>query len=124
MIKVNYDEKTGKVISFGKDVVPYIEITEEERRQPLPNKYAYYAVVDGKFTIVERKPTEEEVNKDNEMKIRKRLMEIQKWFKDNDWKVNKYAIGEWSPVDERWVEYLRTREAIRAEQDMLNALLQ
>jgi hypothetical protein len=124
MIKVNYDEKTGKVISFGKDVVPYIEITEEERKQPLPNKYAYYAVVDGKFTILERVPTKEEANKDNEMKIRKRLVEIQKWFRDNDWKVNKYAIGEWSPVDERWVEYLRTREAIRAEQDMLNALLQ
>lgn len=124
MIKVNYDKVTGKVIAFGKDIAPYIEITEKERKQPLPNKYAYYAVVDGKFTILERKPTEEEVNKDNEMKIRKRLMEIQKWFKDNDWKVNKYAIGEWSPVDERWVEYLKTREAIRAEQDMLNALLQ
>ena len=124
MIKVNYDEKTGKVIAFGKDIAPYIEITEKERKQPLPNKYAYYAVVDGKFTIVERKATEEEVNKDNEMKIRKRLAEIQKWFRDNDWKVNKYAIGEWSPVDERWVEYLKTRGAIRAEQDMLNALLQ
>ena len=124
MIKVNYDKVTGKVIAFGKDIAPYIEITEEERRQSLPNKYAYYAVVDGKFTILERKPTEEEVNKDNEMKIRKRLTEIQKWFKDNDWKVNKYVIGEWSPVDERWVEYLRTRENIRAEQDMLNAMLQ
>ena len=124
MIKVNYDKVTGKVIAFGKDIAPYIEITEEERKQPLPDKYSHYAVVDGKFTIVERKATEEEANKDNEMKIHKRLAEIQKWFRDNDWKVNKYAIGEWSPVDERWVEYLRTREAIRAEQDMLNALLQ
>ena len=40
MIKVNYDKVTGKVIAFGKDIAPYIEITEKERKQPLPNKYA------------------------------------------------------------------------------------
>jgi hypothetical protein len=32
MIKVNYNQKTGKVISFGKDTKPYIEITEQERK--------------------------------------------------------------------------------------------
>nr|DAH59654.1 MAG TPA: Carbonic anhydrase [Caudoviricetes sp.] len=32
MIKVNYNQETGKVISFGKDTQPFIEITEQERK--------------------------------------------------------------------------------------------
>ena len=60
MIKVNYDPKTGKVIAFGKDIEPYIEITEEARKQPLPNKYSWYAVENNKFVIKSRTPTAEE----------------------------------------------------------------
>lgn len=120
MIKVNYDEKTGKVISFGKDVVPYIEITEEERRQPLPNKHSYYAVVDGKFTILTREPTEEEKQKDKARETKRRLNEIQKWFRDTDWIVNKIVVGEWSMDDPRWIDYLNQRKVMREEQDFLN----
>ena len=60
MIKVNYDAQTGKVVSFGKATKPYIEITEQERKQSLPDKYSYYAVEDGKFMIKRREPTAEE----------------------------------------------------------------
>ena len=60
MIKVNYDPKTGKVIAFNKDIEPYIEITEEARKQPLPNKYSWYAVENNKFVIKSRTPTAEE----------------------------------------------------------------
>lgn len=60
MIKVNYDAQTGKVVSFGKETKPYIEITEQERKQSLPDKYSWYAVEDGKFTIKCREPTAEE----------------------------------------------------------------
>lgn len=120
MIKVNYDKVTGKVISFGKDVVPYIEITEEERKQPLPNKYAYYAVVDSKFTILTREPTEEEKQKDKARETKRRLNEIQKWFRDTDWIVNKIVVGEWSVDDPRWIDYLNQRKVMREEQDFLN----
>ena len=122
MIKVNYDEKTGKVIAFGKDIAPYIEITEEERKQPLPDKYSYYAVVDGKFTIVTREATEEEVAKDKEIAKNERLIEIQHWLSANDWKVNKIVIGEWEETDPRWIEYLAERKAMREEQDLLNGI--
>ena len=64
MIKVNYNPETGKVIAFGKDTEPYIEITEQQRKQPLPNKYSWYAVEDGKFVIKNRTPTAEEKAKD------------------------------------------------------------
>lgn len=64
MIKVNYDPKTGKVIAFNKDIEPYIEITEEARKQPLPNKYSWYAVENNQFVIKSRTPTAEEKAKD------------------------------------------------------------
>lgn len=119
MIKVNYDEKTGKVIAFGKDLAPYIEITEEERRQPLPDKYSHYAVVNGKFTVVSREPTVEEKAKDAAQAKAKRLTEIANWFKANDWKFNKVYLGEWETTDPRWTEYLETRAALRAEHEKL-----
>lgn len=119
MIKVNYDEKTGRVIAFNKDVLPYIEITEEERKQPLPNKYSYYAVVDGKFTIATREPTEAEATADKEANKALRLREIDKWLKANDWKVNKVFLGEWAEDDPRWLEYLEQRAIVRAEHESL-----
>lgn len=61
MIKVNYDNKTGKVVSFGKDTKPYIEITEKERKQPLPDKYSYYAVDNGRFCIKHKELTDAEI---------------------------------------------------------------
>ena len=64
MIKANYDPKTGKVIAFNKDIEPYIEITEEARKQPLPNKYSWYAVENNKFVIKSRTPTAEEKARD------------------------------------------------------------
>lgn len=119
MIKVNYDKETGKVIAFNKDVLPYIEITEEERRQPLGDKYGYYAVEDGKFVVKRREPSEEEQARDKEIAKNTRLREISNWLSANDWKVNKVFLGEWSEEDPRWTEYLTTRAALRAEHEEL-----
>jgi hypothetical protein len=119
MIKVNYDKETGRVIAFNKDITPYIEITEAERRQPLPDKYSHYAVIDGKFTVVKREPNEAEIAKDKAAAKAKRLAEIDSWFKANDWKVNKLFLGEWKVTDTRWIEYLAKRAAMRKEHEEL-----
>lgn len=119
MIKVNYDEKTGRVIAFNKDTLPYIEITEKERRQSLTDKYSYYAVEAGKFVVKRREPTPEESIADAEAARAKRVRAIEKWLFDNDWKVNKIFLGEWSKDDPRWTEYLTTRAALRAEHEEL-----
>ncbi len=119
MIKVNYDKKTGKVVAFGKDNLPYIEITENERRQPLPDKYSFYAVEDGKFVIKRREPSNVEVARDAEAARQKRLQEIDAWFKANDWMINKLFLGEWKLTDSRWVEYLAKRAALRKEHEEL-----
>lgn len=120
MIKVNYDKETGKVIGFNRDTPNYIEITEEERRQPLPDKYSYYAVENDKFIIKKREVTEHELLKDEIQSARQRLLEIKNWFFKNDWKVNKIIVGEWKTDDMRWKRYLSVREVVRKEQDSLN----
>ena len=47
------------------------------------------------------------------------LWEIQKWFSDNDWIVNKIVVGEWTTDDKRWINYLAERKAKRTRQDEL-----
>ena len=51
------------------------------------------------------------------------LQEIKCWFTENDWKVNKIVIGEWSTTDNRWLDYLSERTIKRTRQDELNDLL-
>ena len=111
MIKVNYNQETGKVISFGKDIKPYIEITEQERKQPLPDRYSYYAVVDGKFTIKRRAPTVEEVSRDKTQAINKEINELKKKLFDTDYKAIKYSEG-WL-TDEEYAEVKAQREEWR-----------
>jgi hypothetical protein len=46
-----------------------------------------------------------------------------KWLSDNDWKVNKHTLGEWSGDDVRWIEYLQMRCKMREDIDAADAIL-
>ena len=48
---------------------------------------------------------------------------VLRWFADNDWKVNKRALGEWSSEDPRWLSYLEERKSKREEYDAAEAIL-
>ena len=122
MIKVNYNQETGKVISFGKDIEPYIEITEQERKQPLPDKYSYYAVADGKFTIKRRTPTIEELHNDDIQVINKEINELKKKLSDTDYKAIKYSEG-WL-TDKEYAEVKAQREEWRKRINKLEASLE
>ena len=122
MIKVNYNQETGKVISFGKDTQPYIEITEQERKQPLPDRYSYYAVVDGKFTIKRRTPTVEEVKADEATEINRQIRELKQKLFDTDYKAIKYAEG--LLTDEEYAEVKAQREEWRKRINELEASLE
>ena len=117
MIKVNYNQETGKVISFGKDTKPYIEITEQERKQPLPDKYSYYAVVDGKFTIKRRNPTKEELEADNRQVVKREISELKRKLSDTDYKAIKYAEGFLTEE-----EYKETKAQRQMWRDRVNEL--
>lgn len=122
MIKVNYNQETGKVISFGKDTKPFIEITEQERKQPLPDKYSYYAVVDGKFTIKRRTPTIEELHNDDIQAINREISELKRKLFDTDYKAIKYSEG--LLTDEEYAEVKAQRQEWRAGINKLEEKLQ
>ena len=117
MIKVNYNQETGKVISFGKDTKPYIEITEQERKQPLPDKYSYYAVVNGKFTIKRRNPTKEELETDNRQVVKREIDELKRKLSDTDYKAIKYVEGFLTEE-----EYKETKTQRQMWRDRINEL--
>ena len=85
-------------------------MTKDELREKIRNGY---------------KPTKEDylAVMDEEQKTlilaKEELWEIQKWFSDNDWVVNKIVVGEWAIDDERCLNYLAERKAKRARQDEL-----
>ena len=81
------------------------ELREKIRNGYKPTKEDYLAVMDEQQKTL--------------ILAKEELWEIQKWFSDNDWIVNKIVVGEWTTDDERWLNYLAERKAKRARQDEL-----
>ena len=121
MIKVNYDETTGKVIGFDKAMTPYIEITEEQRRQPLPDKYSYYAVENGEFVIKRRTPSEAETKADSIASINQQIRELQDKLSATDYQALKYSEGWITEKD--YTEIKANRQSWRDTINQLQAQL-
>lgn len=121
MIKVNYNETTGKVIGFDKAMTPYIEITEEQRRQPLPDKYSYYAVENGEFVIKRRTPSEAETKADTIASINQQIRELQGKLAATDYQALKYSEGWITEKD--YTEIKANRQSWRDAINQLQAQL-
>lgn len=121
MIKVNYNETTGKVIGFDKAMTPYIEITEEQRRQPLPDKYSYYAVENGEFVIKRRTPSEAETKADTVASINRQIRELQDKLSATDYQALKYSEGWITEKD--YTEIKANRQSWRDAINQLQAQL-
>lgn len=121
MIKVNYNEITGKVIGFDKAMTPYIEITEEQRRQPLPDKYSYYAVENGEFVIKRRTPSEAETKADTIASINQQIRELQGKLAATDYQALKYSEGWITEKD--YTEIKANRQSWRDTINQLQAQL-
>ena len=85
-------------------------MTKDELREKIRNGYRptredYLAVMDEQQKTL--------------ILAKEELLEIQKWFSDNDWIVNKIVVGEWTADDERWLNYLAERQVKRKRQDEL-----
>lgn len=122
MIKVNYNETTGKVIGFDKAMTPYIEITEEQRRQPLPDKYSYYAVENGEFVIKRRTPSEAETKADTIASINQQIRELQGKLAATDYQALKYSEGWIAEKD--YTEIKANRQSWRDAINQLQAQLE
>ena len=121
MIKVNYNETTGKVIGFDRAMTPYIEITEEQRRQPLPDKYSYYAVENGEFVIKRRTPSEAETKADSIASINQQIRELQDKLSATDYQALKYSEGWITEKD--YTEIKANRQSWRDAINQLQAQL-
>ena len=121
MIKVNYNETTGKVIGFDKAMTPYIEITEEQRRQPLPDKYSYYAVENGEFVIKRRTSSEAETKADSIASINQQIRELQGKLAATDYQALKYSEGWITEKD--YTEIKANRQSWRDAINQLQAQL-
>lgn len=121
MIKVNYNEATGKVIGFDKAITPYIEITEEQRRQTLPDKYSYYAVENGEFVIKRRTPSKAETKADTVASINRQIRELQDKLAATDYQALKYSEGWITEKD--YTEIKATRQSWRDTINQLQAQL-
>lgn len=121
MIKVNYNETTGKVIGFDRAMTPYIEITEEQRRQPLPDKYSYYAVENGEFVIKRRTPSEAETKADSIASINQQIRELQGKLSATDYQALKYSEGWITEKD--YTEIKANRQSWRDAINQLQAQL-
>ena len=121
MIKVNYDETPGKVIGFNKAMTPYIEITAEQCRQPLPDKYSYYAVENGEFVIKRRTPSEAETKADSIASINQQIRELQDKLSATDYQALKYSEGWITEKD--YTEIKANRQSWRDAINQLQAQL-
>lgn len=116
-MKINYTLNntiiTGYTIIPFDNTKPYIDLTEEEINNI---RVGYTRLIDNK--LVYNEDIYQLV-----LQTKKELLEIQKWFNDNDWKINKIVICEWTKNDERWTAYLEERQIKRNRQDELNQIL-
>jgi hypothetical protein len=53
----------------------------------------------------------------------KEQADILQWLADNDWKVNKIIVGEWTKEDQRWIDYLNERQVKRNRLDEIESML-
>jgi hypothetical protein len=55
--------------------------------------------------------------------LEKEQADILQWLADNDWKVNKLVVGEWTKEDQRWIDYLNERQVKRNRLDEIESML-
>lgn len=123
MIKINYNPDTSRVIGFNLNTPHFISV-DVDPRQPLPDKYSYYAVIDGHFCIRRRSPTQDEEKADKIAQIKAQIAEIKSWMHQGiDWVV-KLICGDIKKTDTEWIQYLVQRSAKRDELKALQSELE
>ncbi len=90
--------------------------TTEIDNLPIQYYNNFSKVVNGNFVL-------RETEYKHYMDLKKEKQEILQWLSDNDWKINKIVIGEWSTTDYRWTSYLDERYIKRLRLDEVVTLI-
>jgi len=52
------------------------------------------------------------------------MQEIKEWLNENDYKINKHTLGEYTDTDTRWTTYLAERKTKLAKYNELEVIVQ
>lgn len=111
------------------NIIEYVEYPADESKSTfeIPDGQEVYVgystIIDGVFCSNEDQYLKaQEAHTAIEQAIQERDNILQ-WFKDNDWKVNKFVLGEWLIERKEWQAYLSERKAKRARYDELTAII-
>lgn len=107
--------KADNVKTFIVDCAP--PVSESEELYFNPERLEFYT---------EEKPISTNPSRERIIAVReakKNRKDALQWLADNDWKVNKRVLGEWTEDDERWKAYLDDRAKVRAKFDEAEAIL-
>jgi hypothetical protein len=79
----------------------------------------YNGIVDSKIVVIEELKYDSIITETYAEEIKS----ILKWLSDNDYKINKHILGEYSDNDERWVNYLTERQVKLSRYNQLEVLM-
>jgi hypothetical protein len=101
------------------DLNNFIEVDDSIYEKTLScESYMAWKVRDGSLVIDRYEDAPKILDWENEKN------EITSWLYENDWKINKVFIGEWSANDQRWLNYLSERTIKRNRLDEINSLIE
>lgn len=133
IIVINEDQKVistaDGVAEIGVEVDNVTSFKVADKPERVPGKVMCFNPETRAFYFKDLPPVNLEALKARQAKLverkaaERKKAEALKWLADNDWKVNKYIIGEWSAGDTRWLDYLSGRSKARASIDEAEAIL-
>lgn len=113
----------GATDKYKADGKTFFEVESVPKREK--NTFLFYNPESKEFRIEPRPPVPEAVLRKLSLRAARQKRDAAlKWLSENDWKVNKHTLGEWSDTDERWLTYLADREKVRAQYDEAEVMLQ
>lgn len=106
--KVIYNPKSTHFF----EVENYPDITENEVLYFNPKTLTFYT-----------KDKDTSLKEESLYYAKKKKQEALVWLEQNDWKVNKHSLGEWTDEDSRWQFYLKGRKIMRDQIDEANKVI-
>ena len=131
-IKIDNKNRVTMMVSdkYSADMVPDHATTFRVQDAEIPplavaGEFLCFDPTTRSFYVEKINLTKEQRERIRERATASRKREVAlKWLADNDWKVNKRMLGEWSETDERWLAYLADREKVRATIDAAELVLE
>lgn len=115
-MKINYTiDNNNYITSFQRvpfnEKLPYVEVADDQQ------------IILGVSQVINSIFYSNLDTYNNLKSLRNEKKSIYNWLVDNDWKVNKYVLGEWKSDDTRWTSYVSERLIKRERLDEINKLL-